>query len=624
MKSLQTKLIVLFIALVLAISAALSIAAYLELRKGLLAGVADEARAVALGNSARIAEWIDTRGDIVSAMVPVALADDPLPFFQRAAEGGGFDIVYAGYADKHTVFSTPQNLPASYDPTARPWYSGAVAAGKRILTAPYADASSGELVVTFATPVKGSSGVDAVVAGDISIAALVKSVLSIQLNGGYAMLVDRQGTIIAHKDKALTLKPMADFSPELAALSSQLGSASTNQIDASVGGTASLVSWQPVAGTEWTLLLVQDRAVVLSPLNALLMTLAGIVVVCAGGFVALAVVVLRRLLRGLGSIHNAMEQIAGGGGDLTRQIPVHGDDEVARTARAFNQFQAGLRTMFQSLRQDAAVLAEGVQQLEANVQRMASRSEALADTTTANAASIEEITVSVSHIADNSADAESLARSTGKLTDSAAEEVAHIATQAGASATRVRELADVLSGLERRSEDINGIVSVIREIADQTNLLALNAAIEAARAGEQGRGFAVVADEVRKLAERTGKATVEISDMLGGMRQETGQAVGFMTETVGTVESSVSLTEDARVKIREIGEQSRNVAERMAEIALSINEQRSATSVMAQSTEDITTRVQETDAALQDARGTVRSLADVARRTQDQFARFTL
>jgi methyl-accepting chemotaxis protein len=352
----------------------------------------------------------------------------------------------------------------------------------------------------------------------------------------------------------------------------------------------------------------------------------------AMGVGALAVVVIlvvlvsipRLVLKPIAQLNTRLRDVSAGGGDLSARLPAESRDELGQIANSFNQLMEQLATMFRQLHGNADTLARGVHELESSIAGIAQRSEALADISTANAASIEQITVSVSHIADNSTDADHLARETGTLTGTTAREIAHIATEAASSAERVRELAQVLGGLDERSQNIHGIVGAIREIADQTNLLALNAAIEAARAGEQGRGFAVVADEVRKLAERTGAATVEISTMLDGMRHETQQAVDYMEETVTTVERSASLTDAARDKIGEIGTKIESVAARMSEVAISINEQRSATAAIAQSTEDITVRVQETDHALQNARGTIDQLGRVARSTQEQFSRFKL
>ncbi|MCB1955298.1 MAG: methyl-accepting chemotaxis protein [Rhodocyclaceae bacterium] len=334
------------------------------------------------------------------------------------------------------------------------------------------------------------------------------------------------------------------------------------------------------------------------------------------------VVLPRTVVRPIDALTRRLDEIAEGGADLSRRLPEDRRDEIGMLAASFNRFQLSLGRLFSELRGNAEQLAQGVEQLESRIRDVADQAESLADLSTANAASVEQITVSVSHIADNGSETESLARETGTLTRSAAGEIERISAHADDSAKRVRELAEVLAGLDQRSESINGIVGAIREIADQTNLLALNAAIEAARAGEQGRGFAVVADEVRKLAERTGGATLEISSMLSGMRNETQQAMDFMRVTEQTVQSSVALTGEARSKVAEIEAQVTEVAQRMTDVAASINEQRSATASMSQSTETITRQLQQADEALRQASQTTRELARIAAGTREQFARF--
>jgi methyl-accepting chemotaxis protein len=174
----------------------------------------------------------------------------------------------------------------------------------------------------------------------------------------------------------------------------------------------------------------------------------------------------------------------------------------------------------------------------------------------------------------------------------------------------------ILESLNTRSQEINGIVNVIKGIADQTNLLALNAAIEAARAGEQGRGFAVVADEVRKLAEGTAKATVEIAGMISAVRDETGEAGKNMQLTVESVRRGVEKSRTAASRINEIEQKLQDAVNRVADIALATNEQRSATTAMAQTTEQINTQVLAEADAIQLARTELAALARTAAETE--------
>ncbi|HSC80412.1 MAG TPA: methyl-accepting chemotaxis protein, partial [Chitinolyticbacter sp.] len=531
-----------------------------------------------------------------------------------------------GTADKQMILSPPDEMPAGYDPTSRPWYQQAVREGKTILTPPYVDAANKKLIFSFAAPVKAADGtLKGVAATDVSLDDVVKNVLGIQLTAdGYVFLLGTDGQVLAHRDGQYVLKPASELAPELTTDHLKALAANKAMEEIRIGGVSKYFYLQPIEGTGLQLGLVIDKDKALAPLTHLLWLCIGAMIVVLVIVVPLAAVLVNQMLSGLSRLKNALQEIAQGGGDLTRKLPISGDDEIAEAATAFNRFIEQLRQMFQDIQRETSKLTEGVSGINQVVGQLSGDAERLSDLAASNAATIEQITVSISHIAENANDASTLVNATGALSGQSASTVREVANEVGKSALEVEELAGLLDGLSRRSQDISGIIQVIKEIADQTNLLALNAAIEAARAGEQGRGFAVVADEVRKLAERTSQATVEITGMIEGVRRESEAAVNNMQKTHDAVQSGVALSNTAAEKIAHIRENMDDVVRKMGEIAHATREQQDATTAMAQSAENITNQMHESDAALRQATSAVNQLNQLANFLQQLFGKFKL
>jgi aerotaxis receptor len=273
--------------------------------------------------------------------------------------------------------------------------------------------------------------------------------------------------------------------------------------------------------------------------------------------------------------------------DLSQPVRAHGDDEIGQLLAQLAIMRNHFQEMAALLRQSTGKLDTMAKRLAESSQSSAAAASDQAEVATNMAASVEQLSVSIDHVTEFSGEADKLSRASGSASrdgggviQRATDEMTHIADTVNGSATAIREL-------ESYTVEISTIVNVIKEIADQTNLLALNAAIEAARAGEQGRGFAVVADEVRKLAERTALSTHQIAGMIEKVQASSVHAVAEMENSVEQVKSGVDLARQAEQSIGTIQVSSGQVAEAVNEISLAIREQSAAAREIAQNVERV-------------------------------------
>jgi methyl-accepting chemotaxis protein len=238
------------------------------------------------------------------------------------------------------------------------------------------------------------------------------------------------------------------------------------------------------------------------------------------------------------------------------------------------------------------------------------------------AATMEQMTVSISHVADRAGETDALSSESGAMAQ-AGGQVIHAAVEGiNAISSTVTEASQHISILAENSAQVSAVVGLIQDVADQTNLLALNAAIEAARAGEQGRGFAVVADEVRKLAERTTKATQEIREVIAGMQNSAHATVNNMEHVVSQVETGVSLAQQASQSIQNIGQSAERTVLMVGDISKAIREQGVASTNIARQVESIAQMSEENCAIAQSIAHAAQEMAQVSHTMQDTVRKF--
>ena len=306
-------------------------------------------------------------------------------------------------------------------------------------------------------------------------------------------------------------------------------------------------------------------------------------------------------------------------GDLTVDFKSTAKGSILESA---GQMTQSLRKMVSDIGESSQRLSQGAERINTAAHEVAVASQRQADSTQAMASAIEEMTVSVTHISDRANDTQQSSRASVALSDDGFARIQVASNEINEIASTVSDASARIGKLEERARQISSIAGVIKDIAGQTNLLALNAAIEAARAGEQGRGFAVVADEVRKLAERTSVATVEIEEMISGIQSDTVQVVGVMGEALPQIEAGVSAAGGAAESLQKIKEGAEATLASISEVADATKEQSVASNSIAQRVEQIAQMVEETSAAMQSTADTADEMNRIAADLSQLVSRF--
>ena len=331
--------------------------------------------------------------------------------------------------------------------------------------------------------------------------------------------------------------------------------------------------------------------------------------------------VIRRITHSLNALENTMATVQTTS-DLSQRVTVTAGDEIGRIGHSFNQ----MIQSFQEIIRQVITHSHGVKQAAANLSgsshRVAVGSQNQHNATTSMAAAIDKVTASIDQVAGSSQGTHEIARKSGELSLQGGVVVHSAAAEMSKIADAVNQSSKFIQQLGEHSNQISTIVNVIKEIADQTNLLALNAAIEAARAGEQGRGFAVVADEVRKLAERTARSTEEITAMIGSIQSGTQHAVASMREGGARVTDGVAMATRAGESMEQIRSGANQVISAVSDISSALHEQSSASNQVAQNVEKIARMTEENSVAVNEIAAEAQQLESLAGALESTVGRF--
>ncbi len=559
----------------------LSWQSYSSQKSLLLQGSQEQLQRLGTQQAERVSDWLAARRDVIQALGNKAGAE-PLNALQQAQVSGRFQLTYFGESSGKMNDSDPSINRDGYDPRSRGWYQEAMSKGGLIVTKPYLDVAYNIMVVTLAQPVSGG-----VVGGDLSIASLVEDVTKMQLPAdGFAIMMHKDGTIIAYKDAAKAMKPASEIDNDLTNALIEQSKSSKELVPAYFDneGRDKLLWAVDIPDTDWELVLVLDKAALEAPLSSLLMTQLGMALLVLVGSILAISWLVSMLLGPLTKVSQALARIADGNGDLTQRIKIDANDEVGQLANSFNRFVGSQHQLIGNIRQLANELNADAERSLVTNQAAVDELQRQQQEVTMVATAVTEMASATMEIAGNAENTAAAAQQSAQSSEQGKMLVNKTRQSINGLAEEVGQATEVIGELSRHAQAITSILSTIQGIAEQTNLLALNAAIEAARAGEQGRGFAVVADEVRVLSRRTQDSTQQIQSTIETLQQTTARAVSLMQTSQGLADNSVQDADQAVRALEEITSAISLISDMAGQIATAAEEQTQVTGEITQNT----------------------------------------
>ena len=508
-----------------------------------------------------IQTWLSGRILLIeNAAQNIAINPEPAAvasLLEQKALTSTFMASYLGDATGHFTIRPDSKMPDGFDPRVRPWYKGAESSSTSTLTEPYIDAATGQTIISIATAAKKAGQSVGVVGGDLSLQTLIDTLSARDFSGmGYAFLVSADGKILVHPDKALVMKSLKEAYPQ------DTPRISSDFSEITVDGKTRIVTFAPIKGlpsVNWYIGLSVDKDKAFSMLSQFRTSAVIATVIAVAIIIALLGMLIRILIQPLHVMTRAMEDIADGEGDLTKRLTIQNQDEFGVLGTAFNRFVERIHGSIREVSSATGQVNEVALRVVAASNSSMYNSDQQASRTNSVAAAINQLGAAAQEIARNAAqastqasDARGLAEDGQQVVDRSIKAMNQLSSMLSASSSNIESL-------NSKTVNIGQILEVITSISQQTNLLALNAAIEAARAGEAGRGFAVVADEVRNLAHRTQESAQQVQTMIEELQVGARESVSTMSDSQRHSQDSVEIANLA-------GERLNSVTQRIGEI----------------------------------------------------------
>lgn len=528
-----------------------------------------------------VSDWFAAKGKTLEAFPANAPADQLLAHLTQLKISANVDNSFLAFADGRLENANQLKMaPGNDDPRVWGWYIHAnEIPGQTYIADPSVASATGKNVVSLGRTVQAADGRTVAVLGlDVVIDDIVSQLKQIRLPGDGYMLLSRGDKIFAHADQQLLNQPLSTLARGLTS-----DTANRADVTAKLSDEPVLLedshgdSWQlfstPIAGTDLRLLMLLKREALQAPvLHTLTLQLSAIVVLLALVIIALNSLI-GRLLAPLHRVSDALAEIAHGESDLSKRLPVLGHDEVGVLAQNFNGFLDHLADLVLHIRSQAADLQQQALTMATTARQSVSELQGQQHRIQEVSGAMQEMQQASAHITQHAGRTAESVQSSVQTASVGRAQVERTRDSISQLVGQVQHAGDVVASLNQGVQGISGILATIQGIAEQTNLLALNAAIEAARAGEQGRGFAVVADEVRVLSQRTAQSTGEIQSMINGLQSTAASAVQLMNQSRELASGTVANADSAAQALHSIDQAIREINQMASQIATAAGQQ---------------------------------------------------